>query len=89
MSALPLERPRRNRWRRLITHDQHRLRQHFGNVDPKRIELGRASIGAASWCHVFSRCFGNPAAAFHYMPRDTARILKFPAKAGMKRDGRC
>jgi hypothetical protein len=32
----------------LLTHDQHRLQQHFGYVDRKRIELGRASIGAAS-----------------------------------------
>ena len=54
MPALPLQRPRRNRWRGTLTHDQHRLRRHFGYVDRKRIELGRASIGAASWCHMQS-----------------------------------
>jgi hypothetical protein len=70
----------------LLTHDQHRLRRHFGYIDPKRIELGRASIGAASWCHMFGDLFGNPN---YYMPHDTAHILKFPATAGKKRDGCC
>jgi hypothetical protein len=35
-------------------------------IDPKRIELGRASIGAASWCHLFGGLFGNPNAALHH-----------------------
>jgi hypothetical protein len=55
VSALPLERPRRNRWRRLLTHDEHRLRWHFGYIDHKRIELAalptaphRGSICSAS-----------------------------------------
>jgi hypothetical protein len=60
----------------LLTHDQHRLRQHFGYVDPKRIQLGRASVGAAPWCHMFGDLFGNP----NYMPRHTAMVIKFPAR---------
>ena len=80
MSALPLVRPRRNRSRRLLTHDQHRLRRHFGYIDPKRIELGCASIGAASWCHMFGELFGDPNAALHFMPCHTAMVIKFPAR---------
>jgi hypothetical protein len=55
--------------------------QHEGGyVDPKRIELGRASIGAAPWCHLFGELFGDPNAALHYMPRHTARVIKFPER---------
>jgi hypothetical protein len=71
-----------------LSHDQRRLMQHR-IIDPKRFEFGRASIGAASWCHGFSRCFGDPKALLHYM-RDTARVIKFRArqvKSGS--DGRC
>jgi hypothetical protein len=76
---LPLQRPRRNRWRRLLTHDQHRLRRHFSHIDLQRIELGRASIGAASWCHMFGELFGNPNYMLH-MPPPPARILRFPER---------
>jgi hypothetical protein len=48
-----------------------------GVIDPKRFELGRASIGAASWCHLFGGLFGDPHAV---LPRDTARVIKFPAR---------
>jgi hypothetical protein len=78
VSALPLERSRRWRWRRSLTHDEHRLRQHFGYIDPKRVELCRLSIGAASWCSLFSGLFGE--AALHYMPRHMAHVIKFPAR---------
>jgi hypothetical protein len=61
--------------------------QHEGGyVDPKRIELGRASIGAAPWCHLFGGIFGYLSAALH---TDTAHVIKFSATAGKKRDGRC
>ena len=55
-------------------------------------ELCRVFIGAASWCRPFGGLFGDPNAALHYMPRDTARIIKFPARRGSKSgnsDGRC
>jgi hypothetical protein len=84
--ALPLERPRRNRWRRLLTHEQYRLIHHFGYVDAKRVELGRASVGNASWCHMFGDVMGDPN---YNMPPPPVRILKFPATAGKKRDGCC
>jgi hypothetical protein len=74
---LPLPRPRKNRWRRLLTHDQHRLRRHFGYVDFERVELGRASIGAASWCYRFGECFGDPN---YHMPHDTGHVIWFPAR---------
>jgi hypothetical protein len=44
-------------------------------IDPKRIELGRASIGAASWCHLFGGL--DPHAVLR---RDTAHLIKFPAR---------
>jgi hypothetical protein len=72
----------------LLTHDEHRLRRHFGYVDRKRIELGRASIGAASWCYRFGECFGDPNYMLH-IPPPPPRILTFPATAGKKRDGCC
>jgi hypothetical protein len=77
VSALPLKRPTRNRWRRLLTHEQYRLRQHFGYIDPRRIELGRASVGAASWCHMFGELFGDP---YVVLNSETARVIKFPAR---------
>ncbi len=87
MSALPLQRPRRSQVRCVLSHAQRRMMLHsFGDIDPQRIELGRASIGAASWCHMFGDLFGNPNAVLY---RETARVIKFPATAGKKRDGRC
>jgi hypothetical protein len=77
VSALPLQRLRRQRWRRLLSHDQHRLRRHFV-VDQWRAEIGRASVGAASWCMPFGNLFGDPNAVLHYMPRPIARVLAFP-----------
>jgi hypothetical protein len=34
----------------------------------------------------FAGIFGSPFAVLN-MPRDSARVIKFPAKAGKKRDG--
>jgi hypothetical protein len=66
------------------SHDARRLGWHrYGCIDQARGELCRLSIGSASWCP-FGGIFGNPNAALHYKPCYTARILKFPAKAGMK-----
>jgi hypothetical protein len=54
------------------------LRQHFGYIDRKRVELARMAIGAASWCSPFSGMFGD--AALCYMPRETAKVIKFPER---------
>jgi hypothetical protein len=62
--------------RRLLTHDEHRLRQHFGYIDPRRVDLARMSIGAASWCSPFRGIYGEVAP--HSMPVCSATILKFP-----------
>ncbi len=67
------------------SHNDRRLMLHcFGFVDPKRIADANAQVGNASWLHPFASICGDLNAALHYMPRYTARILKFPAKAGMK-----
>jgi hypothetical protein len=76
--TLPLHRPRRHRWRRLLSHDQRRLSGHFA-FDPERIKLCRTSIGTASWLSPFGGVFGDPNAAFH-MPCFTARVLAFPER---------
>ena len=65
-----------------------RQRRDVRHVDRVRVELGRASIGAASWCHLFGGLFGDPNAVLH---GDTARVINFPArrvKSGNS-DGRC
>jgi hypothetical protein len=77
VTAPLLHRPRDLQYRRCLSHDQHRRRQHFV-VDKWRAEIGRASIGAASWCMPFAGLFGNPAAVQRYMPRHMARVLAFP-----------
>jgi hypothetical protein len=59
-----------------LSHDRRRLMQHHV-IDPKRIEVGRASIGAASWCYRFGACFGDTNYGLH---RDTAHIIKFPER---------
>jgi hypothetical protein len=64
----------------LLSHNQHRLRQHFGYIDPKRVELARASIGAASWRSAFSGIFGDATTALHYMPLYSATIISFPER---------
>ena len=53
--------------------------QHYV-VDPKRVECGRVSVGAA--CGPFAGVFGNANATLYYMPHDTARVIKFPAPYG-------
>jgi hypothetical protein len=62
----------------VLSHDQHRLRQHCGYIAPERIELGRASIGAASWCSAFSGIFGE--AGLHHTPIYSATIIMFPER---------
>ena len=78
MSALPLQRPRRNRWRRVLTHDRRRVMwHHFACQDFERLWRANVAIGNASSCHAFSGCFGDPNYGLH---RDTANIIKFPER---------
>ncbi len=85
---LPLERPRRQVQRFTLSHDQRRVAAHyFGYVDPARLAYAQLSIGAA--CGQWSGVLANPFAILHSMFWPPARILKFPAKAGKKRDGCC
>jgi hypothetical protein len=53
-------------------------------VDQARIDECRLAIGGASW-FPFAGVFGD----LSYMPHPTACVIKFPAKAGKKRDGCC
>jgi hypothetical protein len=77
--------PRTKRARTSLSHDQRRITAHdFGFIDPQRTADASAEVGNASWVHPFGDLFGNLNAVLHYMPRDSARIIKFPAKAGMK-----
>jgi len=70
-----------------MSHDRRRLMlRYFGHVDLGRLWRANIAIGNASWCHAFSGCFGDPN-ALHHTPR--AHVIKFPAKAGRLRDGRC
>jgi hypothetical protein len=74
---LCLQRPRRHRWRRVLSHDRRRVAGHyFGPIDPHRVDLGRASVGATSgpWAGIF----GSPVAVLQRMPLYMARILAFP-----------
>jgi hypothetical protein len=52
------------------------------HVDQVRLEFAHLSIGTASG--PFAGIFGNPYDVLHSMFWPPARILKFPAKAGMK-----
>ena len=82
MGAFQETPPRPERPRRIVRRRDMRC------VDQARVELGRASIGAASWCHLFGGLFGDPNAVLH---GDTARVINFPArrvKSGNS-DGRC
>jgi hypothetical protein len=49
-------------------------------IDSQRVELGLASVSAAPWCHMFGELFGDLNAVLHYMPCDTAMVIKFPAR---------
>jgi hypothetical protein len=78
VSALPLARPRRNRWRRLLTHDRRRLMHHYvGCCDFERLWRANIAIGNARWLHVFADVMGDP----HYgLPRETAHVIAFPER---------
>jgi hypothetical protein len=71
-----------------LSHDQRRIAaHHFGHIDPQRLEYARLSIGYASgsWAGIL----GTPFAILHSMFCPSARIFKFPARAGKKRNGCC
>jgi hypothetical protein len=84
---LPLLRDRRRRASRRWhwSHDDKRVILHrYGRLDLERVWLARIAIGNASWVHPFWGVFGDPTILLRYAPRYTARVIKFPAKAGMK-----
>ena len=66
--------------RYVLSHDQRRLAWHWCHVDQARVELGRRSIGAASWVHPFGEIFGDLKAVLRRVPRHVARVLKFPER---------
>ena len=72
MSPLP-DRPRRQDLNRDIRARQQPL-------DPGHISRLRWQMAGGP----FAKVFGTPDTVFQYVLRTTARILKFPAKAGMK-----
>jgi hypothetical protein len=74
---LPLRRPRRSRWRRYaLSHNRRRVAGHyFGPIDPVRAAAGRAFVGVTSL--PFYGLFGTPEAAFHHLPRHTAKMIAF------------
>jgi len=77
MSSLP-DRPRRQDLNRDIRARQQPL-------DPGHLSRLHWQMAGGP----FSKLFGTPDTVFRYGPFYSARIVKFPATAGKKRDGRC
>jgi hypothetical protein len=75
MSSLP-DRPRRQDINRDIRARQQPLDQ--GHLSRLRWQMAGGP---------FAKLFGAPDTVFSYGPFYSARIVRFPAKAGMKRDG--
>jgi hypothetical protein len=72
MSSLP-DRPRRQDLNRDIRARQQPL-------DPGHLSRLRWQMAGGP----FAKVFGTPDTVFQYGPRPTARVIKFPAQAGMK-----
>jgi hypothetical protein len=67
--------------RPVLTHDQRRIAAHcYCWDDLARMIAANAEIGNASWCTAFAGIFGDVNAVLHYMPRPTARIIRFPER---------